>query len=590
MTIALHGLGISRGIAIGPAHIITRDEIDIPEYEIDDANIADETQRLREAVSAAQDQLRTIRHHIPAGTAAEIAGLIDAHLLMLDDAALVQEPLRLIREERRNAEWALKAQRDTLVRAFEEMNDAYLRTRRDDVVHVVNRIQRILLNHSPLRHEQPDNRLAGYIIFADDLSPADTVLMQHHGIAGFVTEYGGPTSHTSILARSLGIPAIVGLHQARLFLRDEDTVIVDGAGGVVLADPDAASLAFYQSRREQDQRYYSGLTRLKGAIATTRDGVRIQLQANVELPQDFDNVLQVGADGIGLYRTEFLFMNRPQPPDEEEQYQTYLRAVQILGQQPVTIRTLDLGADKEAEGSRRSGPLAANPALGLRAVRLCLKEPAQFRLQLRAILRASAAGDVRIMIPMLSNTQELEQVLALIAEIKGELRAAGLAFNPDTPVGGMIEVPAAAVCADIFAQRLDFLSIGTNDLIQYTMAIDRVNDEVNYLYDPLHPAVLRLVQGTINAGLAAHIPVAMCGEMAGDIRYVRLLLALGLRCFSVHPASVLEVKQIIMESDLKELRELARRALTASSGAEVAAVLEEFRPPAHGAHSAAATS
>jgi phosphotransferase system enzyme I (PtsI) len=576
MTLALLGLGISRGIAIGPAHIVARDEIDIPEYEIDAASIDAEEQRLREAVRVAGDQLRAIRRHIPAGTAAEITALIDAHLLMLDDAALIHEPLRLIRKERRNAEWALKAQRDALVRVFEEMDDAYLRTRRDDVVHVVNRIQRVLLNHSPLRHEQPDSRLSGYIIFAEDLAPADMVLMQHHGIAAFVTEYGGPTSHTSILARSLGIPAIVGLHQAHAYLKDEDLVIVDGGRGIVLAEPDAASLEHYHARREQDRRYYTGLTRLKGEPARTRDGTRIQLQANAELPRDFDNVLDVGADGIGLYRTEFLFMNRATPPDEEEQYRSYLHAAQVLAGRPVTIRTLDLGADKDSDGARR-GPLAANPALGLRAVRLCLREPALFRPQLRAILRASAAGDVRLMIPMLSNTHELDQVLAMITGAKEELRREGLPYNPDMPVGGMIEVPAAAVCADIFARRLDFLSIGTNDLIQYTMAIDRVNDEVNYLYDPLHPAVLRLVHGTIAAGLAAGIPVAMCGEMAGDVRYVRLLLALGLRSFSVHPASLLEVKQIVLETDLGRLDGLAQRALAAACGADVAALLDDCR-------------
>lgn len=578
MTLALHGLGISRGIAIGSAHIIERDQLDIPEYEIEPVNVAREERRLLEAVQTAQEQLRAIRRHVPAGTAAEITALIDTHLLMLDDAALIQEPLHLIRKERRNAEWALKAQRDALVRVFEEMDDAYLRTRRDDVVHVVNRIQRVLMNHSPLRHEQPDSRLTGYIIFAEDLTPADTVLMQHQGIAAFVTEYGGPTSHTSILARSLGIPAIVGLHQAHAWLREDELVIVDGSRGVVIADPDVATLEHYRARREQDQHYYSGLARLKGTPARTRDDVRIQLQANVELPRDFDQVLQVGADGIGLYRTEFLFMNRADPPGEEEQYQAYLRAVQIMSGTPVTIRTLDLGGDKEAEGNRRNGPAAANPALGLRAVRLCLKEPALFRPQLRAILRASAAGDVRLMIPMLSNTQELQQVLDLIADVKADLRAQGLDFNPRLPVGGMVEVPAAAVCADIFARRLDFLSIGTNDLIQYTIAIDRVNDEVNYLYDPLHPAVLRLIRGTIAAGAATGIPVAMCGEMAGDARYTRLLLALGLRNFSVHPASLLEVKQIILESETGNLDEMARRALAADCGAEVAALLEEDRP------------
>lgn len=578
MTLALHGLGISRGIAIGPAHIIERDQLDIPEYEVDPADLEREERRLLEAVQSAQDQLRAIRRHVPAGTAAEITALIDAHLLMLDDAALIHEPLQLIRRERRNAEWALKVQRDTLVRVFEEMDDAYLRTRRDDVVHVVNRIQRVLMNHSPLRHEQPDSRLHGYIIFAEDLTPADTVLMQHQGIAAFVTEYGGPTSHTSILARSLGIPAIVGLHQAHAWLREDEVVIVDGSRGVVIADPDAGTLAHYRARDESDRRYYSGLARLKGTPARTLDDVRIQLQANVELPRDFDNVLQVGADGIGLYRTEFLFMNRAEPPDEEEQYRAYLRAVQVMGGMPVTIRTLDLGGDKETEGGRRSAPAAANPALGLRAVRLCLKDPDMFRPQLRAILRASAAGNVRLMIPMLSNTHEMRQVLNLIEDVKRELGAEELEFNAQLPVGGMVEVPAAAVCADIFARHLDFLSIGTNDLIQYTIAIDRVNDEVNYLYDPLHPAVLRLIRGTIVAGDAARIPVAMCGEMAGDARYVRLLLALGLRNFSVHPASLPEVKQIILESELASLDGLARQALAAECGADVAALLDADRP------------
>jgi phosphotransferase system enzyme I (PtsI) len=581
MTIALHGLGVSRGIAIGRVHIIERGGLEIPEYEIPESQVEEEVRRLEQAVNRAKQQLRAIRRHIPAATAAEISAFIDTHLLMLDDAALIHEPVRVIRDMKYNAERALKMQCESLVSIFEEMNDAYLRTRSDDVVHVVNRIQRILLNQSPLKHEVPGSSLDGYIVLADDLTPADTVLMQHQGIVAFATEYGGPTSHTAILARSLGIPAIVGLHHSRRFVKEDDLVVLDGSKGVMLVDPHEPSQAYYRARLEDERRYFSMLFELRGTPARTRDGVEIELQANIELPRDFDTVLQVGAGGVGLYRTEFLYMNRESPPDEEEHFQTYRKVVELLKGLPVTIRTLDLGADKQVDGGRRSGPVQSNPALGLRAVRLCLKEPALFRPQLRAIFRASAHGDVRLMIPMLSNTTEMEQVLALIEEVKLDLDDHAIPYNPRLPIGGMIEVPAAAICADIFAKRLDFLSIGTNDLIQYTIAIDRVNDEVNYLYDPLHPAVLRLIHTTLRAGNEASIPVAMCGEMAGDVRFARLLLGLGLRRFSVHPASLLEVKKIVLESDIRELSVLAQQALKADSGPEVALLLEGAQGAPH---------
>ncbi len=576
MTLVVHGLGVSRGIAVGRVHVIERDRLDIPEYEVPDERIEAEVERLRHAVLKAQQQLRAIREHIPATAGPDIPAFIDTYLLMLDDAALVSEPVRLIREKKYNAERALELQRDALVTIFDEMEDSYLRTRRDDIVHVVNRIQRVLLKQTPLRHEEPGNRLNGYVVLADDLTPADTVLMQHHGIVGFATEYGGPTSHTAILARSLGIPAIVGLHHARRYVRNEELVIVDGGGGVLFADPDEGSLDYYRRQREESRRYYRSLQKLKGEPATTIDGSDIELQANIELPQDFKTVQQVGATGVGLYRTEFLYMNRDSPPDEEEHLHTYREVLRTLNGLPLTIRTLDLGADKQVDGGRSSGPLQSNPALGLRAIRLCLKEPSLFRPQLRAIFRASAYGLVRLMIPMLSNTHELEQVLAMIREIRGDLDRQGVDYDPDLPVGAMIEVPAAALCADIFARHLDFLSIGTNDLIQYTIAIDRVNDEVNYLYDPLHPAVLRLINITLQAGAAAGVPVSMCGEMAGEARFVRLLLGLGLRRFSVHPANLLEVKKIVMESDLRQLQELGKRALEAASGTDVAALLVSY--------------
>jgi len=574
MTIALHGMGVSRGIAIGKVHLIERDQLDIHEYTVQNSLIDEEVQRFEEAVTSARQQLRAIKKHIPKTTDADIAAFIDTHLLMLEDTALTLEPMRLIRELACNAEWALKLQRDALVTVFEEMEDPYLRTRKDDVDYVVNRIQRVLLKRTPLRHEVADNRLSGYIVLANDLTPADTVLMQHHGIAAFATEYGGPTSHTAILARSLGIPAIVGLQHALRYIKEEDLMIIDGASGVALVDPDKQTLSHYRKLQKQEKQQYSALRKLKSTPAVTLDNIPIDLQANIELPRDFNTVLEVGASGVGLYRTEFLYMNRDTPPDEEEHYQAYIKVIDILKGLPLTIRTLDLGADKQVDGGRQSGPVASNPALGLRAIRLCLKEPDLFKPQLRAILRASVHGPVRIMIPMLSNTQEMHQVLQLINKIKKELDNQNIPYDHDLPVGGMIEVPAAAVCADVFAKYLDFLSIGTNDLIQYTMAIDRVNDEVNYLYDPLHPAVLRLIYTTLQAGEKANIPVAMCGEMAGETRHTNLLLGLGLRVFSVHPATLPEVKQIINSSKLGPLKKLAQKALEASSGAEVAKIMD----------------
>lgn len=576
MTLSLHGVGVSRGIAIGRVHIIERGRLDIPEYHVETDQVKTETRRLLDAVSLAKQQLRAIRDHIPAATSPDIAPFIDTHLLMLDDTVLTQEPLRLIKSAGHNAEWALQLQRDALMHVFDEMEDPYLRTRKDDIDHVVNRIQRILLKQKPLRHEEPDSRLSGYVLIADDLSPADTVLMQHHGILAFVTEYGGPTSHTAILARSLIIPAIVGLHEAGRLAREDDMVIVDGNAGVMLVDPDEHSLRYYRKRQQEDRKYYAGLMRLKETPAKTLDDVPIGLQANVELPQDFEIVRQVGAGGVGLYRTEFLYMNRETPPEEEEHYETYLSVLGTMAGLPLTIRTMDLGADKQVDGGKQGGSVQANPALGLRAVRLCLKEPALFRPQLRAILRASAHGNIRLMIPMLSNMQEARQVLEMIDEIKAELNSQGVEFDTDIPVGAMIEVPAAAICADIFAGQLDFLSIGTNDLIQYTIAIDRVDDKVSYLYEPLHPAVLRLIRMTLDAGARANIPVAMCGEMAGDIKFTQLLLGLGLREFSVHPAYLLEVKKNILESELERLTGVADAALEASTAADVEKLLEQL--------------
>ena len=564
MTISIQGISVSRGIAIGQVHCIKRDQIDVPEYLIRNTQIDSEILRLDNAITNARKELRAIRDHIPSSTSINISEFINTHLLMLEDNALTEEPKRIIKDRLCNAEWALKLQRDALVNVFDEMADAYLSTRKDDVGHVVNRILRILLKQKPLLDELPDEHLRGKVIVADDLTPADTVLMQHYGIAAFATEFGGSTSHTAILARNLRIPAVVGLHSAKKLIKNDDLVILDGGSGIVLVNPDKTVLSYYIKKQNEVKKYYSSLEKLKDSPARSIDGIPITLMANIELPEDFETVRDVGAAGVGLYRTEFLYMNRNNPPDEEEHFQTYIKVIEALRGLPLTIRTVDLGADKEVDGvGRQTSNIRSNPALGLRAVRLCLKEPEFFRPQLRAILRASAHGPIRIMIPMLTNTQEMQQVLFIIDELKLELKNKLIEFDQEIKVGGMIEVPASAICADIFADKLDFLSIGTNDLIQYTMAIDRINDEVNYLYDPLHPAVLRLIQATIVAGQKANIPISMCGEMAGEKEYTQLLLGLGLREFSMHPATLLEVKEIINKTNINELVELTKKALMA---------------------------
>ena len=562
MTISIQGISVSRGIAIGQVHCIKRDQIDTPEYLIRKTQIDSEILRLDNAITNARKELRAIRDHIPSSTSINISEFINTHLLMLEDNALTEEPKRIIKDRLCNAEWALKLQRDALVNVFDEMADAYLSTRKDDVGHVVNRILRILLKQKPLLDELPDEHLRDKVIVADDLTPADTVLMQHYGIAAFATEFGGSTSHTAILARNLRIPAVVGLHSAKKLIKNDDLVILDGGSGIVLVNPDKTVLSYYIKKQNEVKKYYSSLEKLKDSPARSIDGIPITLMANIELPEDFEKVRDIGAAGVGLYRTEFLYMNRNNPPDEEEHFQTYIKVIEALRGLPLTIRTVDLGADKEVDGvGRQTSNIRSNPALGLRAVRLCLKEPEFFRPQLRAILRASAHGPIRIMIPMLTNTQEMQQVLFIIDELKLELKNKLIEFDQEIKVGGMIEVPAAAICADIFADKLDFLSIGTNDLIQYTMAIDRINDEVNYLYDPLHPAVLRLIQATIVAGQKANIPISMCGEMAGEKEYTQLLLGLGLREFSMHPATLLEVKEIINKTNINELVELTKKAL-----------------------------
>lgn len=578
MSLWLSGIGVSRGIAIGRVHRIHATDLDIPEYEIAADALDAEVQRFEEGLARTREQLETIRDQIPANAPPEIAAFIETHLLMLEDSALSDTVAKLIREHHCNAEWALKLQQDHLVSVFDQMDDAYLRTRRDDVVHVTARLQRVLLKEERHIEARREANREPPVIVADDLTPADIIILHQQGVGAFISEHGGPLSHSAILARSLRIPAVVGMHAARRLLLDDETVVVDGEAGHVLAAPDAEAIEFYRHRQKRDQRYRRMLGKLKGEPAVTADGVPIRLLANVELPDDSADAAEVGADGIGLYRTEFLYMNREDMPTEEEQLAAYRRVLRSVDG-PVTIRTLDLGADKTL-GQGRDPAQSTNPALGLRAIRLCLKETDMFRVQLRALLRASAEGDVRVMLPMISNTQELKQTRHLIGETMNQLRAEGHAFNSALPVGAMIEVPAAALSAPLLARHADFFSLGTNDLIQYTLAMDRVDDEINYLYDPLHPAVLRLIKLTIEAGERAPIPVSMCGEMASDRRYTRLLLGLGLTEFSMHPASILEVKQLIMQSNVAALREQVDAMLACSDADEFREHLDALDEPA----------
>lgn len=580
---ALSGISVSRGIAIGAAAVLRRDELDISEYAIPSSLVSNEIVRFRAALLKAKTQLDAIRQEIPPEAPGEVIALIETHLVMFDDVTLSEGPVELIRARRCNAEWALKLQRDLLMQVFEEMDDPYLRSRKDDIDHVVNRIQQNLQGREWVPDEMLDHRARGAIVVADDLSPAEIMLMQKCGIAAFVTEFGGPNSHTAILARSLGVPAVVGVHHARRYIRRGDALIVEGRQGMIIVAPAAVEIACFRHRQREERRYRTELRKLGRRPAVTRDGHAIRLMANAELVEDIAAVRAAGADGIGLFRTEMLFMDRQDLPGEDEQFDNYACMVQAMKGAPVTIRTLDIGMDKWLGGGR-PGAEGSNPAMGLRAIRWCLKDPALFSTQLRAILRASACGPVRIMFPMLSGEIELQQALVLLADAKRDLTAAGKPFDPHVAVGAMIEVPAAALMVGRLARMVDFLSIGTNDLIQYTLAVDRLDEEVNYLYDPLHPAVLKLIHMTIVAGRRAGIPVAMCGEMAGEPCYTRLLLGMGLREFSAAPGALLEIKRMIVSSDLAALAPRVRRIVHASGRAAMRAALARLADPGESMH------
>jgi len=579
MTFALHGQAVSGGIAIGRAHLVSHAILEVAQYQLRERDVAGELIRFDKAVATAGAELDGLRSDasVP-GAPAELSAFVDLHAMILADPALTDAVRELIRERRCNAEWAMVQQMQQVVDQFDEFEDAYLRERKQDIVQVVERVLRVLQGKprklSKRKSASADDDL---IVVANDLSPADTIQFKSLKIGGFVTDLGGSTSHTAIVARSLAIPAVVGMHHARPLIQDDDLLIVDGTRGVLIVDPDSGVLEEYRLRKTELELDRSKLKRLVTGRSRTLDGEDVELHANIELPQDAESAREVGADGVGLFRTEFLFMNRDELPDEDEQFEAYRSVARALAGKPVTIRTLDIGADKEARALRnRAGNRSApNPALGLRAIRFCLAEPQLFLAQLRAILRASHYGKVRLLIPMLAHAVEIEQTLSLIELARMQLRESRQKFDA-VDVGGMIEIPAAALSLGPFLRRLDFLSIGTNDLIQYTLAIDRTDGSVAHLYDPLHPAVLKLISQTIQSAQRVGTPVAVCGEMAGDPKLTKLLLGMGLREFSMHPAQLLEVKQQVMMSDAAQLAVRVARILKLDEPEKIAEQLEKL--------------
>ncbi|MFM2434713.1 MAG: hypothetical protein RL063_692 [Pseudomonadota bacterium] len=575
---SIHGVGVSSGIAIGQAHLVSNALLEVVHYQLPKHLIDDEIKRFNNAIAAVKQDLEQIKLSLRSNAPAELGAFIGTHLMMLADRSLSEIPKDIIRNEQCNAEWAIKLQMDDIVEQFEQIEDEYLRERKQDVIQVVERVLKVLLGHaSQLSNKQQNsviNTERKLILVAHDISPADAIQFKQHQFAAFITDVGGVTSHTAILARSLNIPSIVALQRARDLINDGELIIVDGSLGVVIVSPSKEILAEYKLRQEQWELEQQKLQRIKSTKAVTMDGVHIELFANIEVPEDVVAAKSSGATGIGLYRTEFLFMNRRDMPDEEEQFVAYKSVAEAMKGAVVIIRTLDLGADKQMNPDSVSN--CANPALGLRAIRLCLSEPKIFHTQLRALLRASHFGNIKILIPMLSTLGELRQTKLLLERAKQSLRKQGISFNETIALGGMIEVPAAAINAEAFAKELDFLSIGTNDLIQYTLAIDRTDDAVAHLYNPLHPSVLKLLSMTIKAAEKLGKSVSVCGEMAGDAKFTKLLIGMGLRQLSMHPSHVLNVKQQILHSQLGLLNSNARKILALTDLDKIEPMVTKF--------------
>ncbi len=578
MSFTLHGLAVSGGIAIGQAHLISQATLEVSHLVISPRLVEKEIARFDAALARVRGELSAIKRATEASPT-DIGAFIELHLMILADPELCEVPKQIIRERRCNAEWAIVQQMEILVGQFEEIDDIYLRERSYDVRQVVERVVRELVGRGEQTTLKAPKGSRGetLIVVAHDLSPSDVMAFKDQNFASFVTDVGGATSHTAILARGMGIPAVLGLHNARQLIHDKETLIVDGTRGVVIVNPDQRVLEEYQLKKSQFEIERSKLKLLKTARATTLDKVKIDLLANIEEPSDVAAALDSGAEGVGLFRTEFLFLDRGDMPDEQEQYEAYKKVVKGMAGRPVTIRTFDLGADKDLNPQASAGDrVKTNPALGRRAIRLSLAEPKMFHTQLRAILRASKHGPVKLLIPMLAHAHEIDLTLAAIEQAKSSLRGEKVAFDENIAVGGMIEIPAAALAVGLFLRRLDFLSIGTNDLIQYTLAIDRADEQVAALYDPLHPAVLMLIAHTLASAEKVGVPVSVCGEMAGDPALTRLLLGMGLRIFSMHPAQILKVKQKVLKSDIAELAPTVRKMLRLDEPGKLREALEKL--------------
>ena len=581
MTFSIHGLAVARGIAIGKAVLVASSRVDVAHYFIKPAQVEEELARITQARSAVMAEVQRLHQSVPKDAPPELPALLEVHMMLLQDEMLADGVKHWVTDRLYNAEWALTSQLEVVARQFDDMEDAYLRERKGDLEQVVERLLRHMKGlptslpqptgrkpssawqQDPLLDESHD---APLVLVAHDLSPADMLQFKQSVFTGFVTDVGGKTSHTAIVARSLDIPAVVGARSASHLVKQDDWVIIDGDAGVIIVEPSPIILAEYAFKQRQAELERERLARLRHTPAVTLDGQHIHLLANIELPEDTQLAVEMGAVGVGLFRSEFLFMGRDgKLPDEEEQYQAYKRAVEGMQGLPVTIRSVDVGADKPLDRTVKE-QAHLNPELGLRAIRWSLADPGMFLSQLRAILRAAAHGQVNLLIPMLGHAKEISQTLHWLAHARAQLDKKSIPYGP-LRVGAMIEVPAAALSLPLFLKHFDFLSVGTNDLIQYTLAIDRADEQVAHLYDPLHPAILRLLADTIAQGAAAGKEVALCGEMAGDPALTRLLLGLGLRYFSMHPTQILRVKQEVLRADTQRLAPWAQYVMQADDPA-----------------------
>ncbi len=573
--ILMKGIGVSSGIVIGPAYIMERGIIEPSQFcYIDVSETEKEIKRFNDAIKASRDQLQRVKKKMEkSGRGLEHIRIIDAHMMILKDNMLINDTIKVIREERVNAEWALKSVLKDIKEYFDKMDDLYLKERSMDIEHIVNRV---LLNLMGRTHESVADLKKPAIVIAHDLTPADTAQMVKGTVLGFLTDVGGRTSHTAIMARSLEIPAVVGLENITRKAEMNDVVIVDGTTGTVIINPSESVVDVYRKRKERYENYGKALFHYKNLPSETIDGRQLRLMGNMEIVEEIDPLVEHGAEGIGLYRTEFLYLNRKDLPSEDEHIKAYRQVVKRMAPEPVIIRTLDIGGDKTLADMEKTEEI--NPALGLRAIRFCLKNTDIFKTQLRAILRASAHGNIKVMFPMISGIEEIRRAKALLDEAREELKAEGKAFDADMEIGVMIEVPSAAIIADLIVKEVDFISIGTNDLLQYCLAIDRVNEHVAYLYDPFHPAVLRIIKTVADAANKAGVSVAVCGEMAGEPEYALILLGFGIRSLSMNAFSILRVKRLVRSVSYAEAKKICKTIVGFATAKEVETYITQKLP------------